>query len=173
MRTCFKVVETLAADSLLIRRPKIAGFVGSIAQEILLCVIMRRIFLVLVVLCFASMGQSQTCGNEVQGGQVVNCCLDCTCTLCQNIACCGSPTWDPSQCSGGGTDSCGIDLATTCSFFWSNNTEGVVTDESVTTYGPGGCIPIDGGLAFLIAGGLGIGVIGIRRRKEEVELQRA
>ena len=56
--------------------------------------------------------------------------------------------------------------------WWDNNTEGVVTDESVTTYGPGGCIPIDGGLGFLIAGGLGIGVIGIRRRKEELELER-
>lgn len=36
---------------------------------------------------------------------------------------------------------------------------------------PSDCIPIDGGLGFLIAGGLGIGVIGIRRRKEELELE--
>lgn len=32
--------------------------------------------------------------------------------------------------------------------------------------GDGGCIPIDGGLGFLIAGGLGMGVLGVRRRKE-------
>ena len=59
-----------------------------------------------------------------------------------------------------------------CMTFYQNNTEGVVTDESETTFGPGGCIPIDGGVGFLIAGGLGIGVIGIRRRKEELELER-
>ena len=29
-----------------------------------------------------------------------------------------------------------------------------------------GCVPIDGGLGFLIAGGLGMGVLGVRRRKE-------
>ena len=73
----------------------------------------------------------------------------------------------------GGNEVCGVNHpTTTCSSFWENNTSGVVTDESSTTYGAGGCIPIDGGLGFLIAGGLGIGVFGIRRRKEELELER-
>ena len=52
--------------------------------------------------------------------------------------------------------------------YWENNTLGVTGKPG----GAGGCIPIDGGLGFLIAGGLSIGVIGIRRRKEELELER-
>ena len=53
-----------------------------------------------------------------------------------------------------------------------NNTEGVTGDFLRPDGVPTDCIPIDGGLGFLIAGGLGIGVIGIRRRKEELELER-
>lgn len=103
-----------------------------------------------------------------------DCCQDCTCTFCADIVSCQSNPFytDPTQCEEGGLGVCGIGTALHCSTFFENNTEGVVTDESQTTYGPGGCIPIDGGVGFLIAGGLGIGVIGIRRRKEELEVER-
>ena len=60
-----------------------------------------------------------------------------------------------------------------CSNWWDNNLAGVNNDASISASNPNGCIPIDGGLGFLIAGGLGIGVIGIRRRKEGLELERA
>ena len=58
-----------------------------------------------------------------------------------------------------------------CSTWWENNTAGV-TGSDRGDGAPTDCIPIDGGLGFLIAGGLGFGVIGIRRRKEELELER-
>ncbi len=73
----------------------------------------------------------------------------------------------------GGNEICGNNHpTTTCSTYWENNTEGVQSDTPQPT-DPNGCIPIDGGLGFLIAGGVGIGVLGIRRRKEELELERA
>lgn len=103
-----------------------------------------------------------------------DCCQTCTCTFCADIVSCQSnPNYtDPAFCDEGGSGVCGIGTGIDCSTFYQNNTEGVVTDESETTFGPGGCIPIDGGLGFLIAGGLGIGVLGIRRRKEELQLER-
>ena len=73
-----------------------------------------------------------------------------------------------------GANVCGNDLPageTPCTKFWENNTQGVSSDGQQPS-DPNGCIPIDGGLGFLIAGGLGIGVIGIRRRKEELEVER-
>ena len=53
-----------------------------------------------------------------------------------------------------------------CNFWYENSSQ-------ATGYTYPDCIPIDGGLGFLIAGGLGIGVMGIRRRKEELELERS
>ena len=63
---------------------------------------------------------------------------------------------DPANCVEGGTFACGVDQSPSnpCSSFAENNSEGGV------------CVPIDGGLGFVIAGGLGMGVFGIRRRRE-------
>ena len=101
-----------------------------------------------------------------------DCCYDCTCAYCADIASCSGPIVSEAECSRGGAEVCGVDHpTTTCSTFWENNTEGVQSDTPQPT-DPNGCIPIDGGLGFLIAGGLGIGVLGIRRRREELELER-
>ena len=106
------------------------------------------------------------------------CCDDCSCSYCGDIEACSGLELPPfsedpgSWCAGSPEGPVCGGSGSACVNWWDNNTEGVVTDESVTTYGPGGCIPIDGGLGFLIAGGLGIGVIGIRRRKEELEVER-
>ena len=72
----------------------------------------------------------------------------------------GSPS--PSDCVSGGCLNCGAGHPTndTC-ISWTEN----YYDMSGGA-GDGGCIPIDGGLGFLIAGGLGMGVLGVRRRKE-------
>lgn len=94
-----------------------------------------------------------------------NCCQDCTCTLCGYQICCESGPLGPDNCNAGGTNACGIGTGTTCTTWWQN------TSLTGTDRGDGAstdCIPIDGGLGFLIAGGLGIGVIGIRRRKDEI-----
>ncbi len=72
----------------------------------------------------------------------------------------GPGTADPSICNPGGCQNCEVNTPTECSS-WTEN-----------YYGPfqngvdQGCVPIDGGLGFLIAGGLGMGVLGVRRRKE-------
>ena len=82
--------------------------------------------------------------------------------MCEDIS--QPPLLFASWCGGGESD------------WWSNNTSGVGGTIRTNPFDPGevpeNCIPIDGGLGFLIAGGLGIGVIGIRRRKEELELER-
>jgi|GEM_PF-3429019 len=101
-----------------------------------------------------------------------DCCLDCTCYLCSDIAACEqSPFNSPDECDSGGAQNCGVG-GQHCTTFWENNTEGVQSDIPQPT-DPNGCIPIDGGLGFLIAGGLGIGVVEIRRRKEQLLLKRA
>ena len=107
------------------------------------------------------------------------CCEDCTCVLCGDQQSCGFLL--PGNCDLGGTNFCGDDgdpatTDTPCTYFWDNTFlqgevprepqfEGDIASEN--------CVPIDGGLGFLIAGGLGIGVIGIRRRKEELVSERA
>ena len=105
-----------------------------------------------------------------------NCCEDCTCAHCADIVDCDNfpdPTVTPAGCDLGGAMVCGTDHPTTeCIYWWENNTQGVQSDTPQPT-DPNGCIPIDGGLGFLIAGGLGIGVVGIRRRKEQPLLKRA
>ena len=103
-----------------------------------------------------------------------DCCLDCTCYLCGDIAACEqSPIHTPEECNSAGAFNCGTgDDEQPCTTFWENNTEGVQSDIPQPT-DPNGCIPIDGGLGFLIAGGLGIGIVGIRRRKEQPLLKRA
>ena len=99
------------------------------------------------------------------------CCYTCTCAFCGDLETCAGPTLVPSECDPDGTSVCGVGTGTLCSEFWENNTEGVSSNGSQPN-DPNGCIPIDGGLGFLIAGGLGMGVIGIRRRKEDGELKR-
>ena len=98
------------------------------------------------------------------------CCEDCSCSLCGDIMGCYvlevTPfAEDPSSFCGNGETT-----------WWENNTSGVGGAIRSNPGDPGdvpeNCIPIDGGLGFLIAGGLGIGVIGIRRRKEELEVER-
>lgn len=101
-----------------------------------------------------------------------NCCVDCTCTLCGDIQCCvGSPpTYTEAACALGGNNTCGTTGGgPTCSTYWEN------TSLSGSDRGdglPSDCIPIDGGLGFLVAGGFGIAAIGIRRRKDVLELER-
>ena len=125
--------------------------------------------LLLAVGLIASFAQFETVKAQAEPE---NCCQTCTCIFCASIATCEAGPFSASMCNAvnpGDCDANGVQ----CTNFWDNNTEGVVTDESVTTYGPGGCIPIDGGLGFLIAGGLGIGVLGIRRREGQHLLERA
>ena len=92
---------------------------------------------------------------------------------------CYAPLYEPANCALG--PACGFSPTAqpgevACTTWWENNTQGVggTIRENETDPGdvPENCIPIDGGLGFLIAGGLGIGVIGIRRRKEELEVER-
>ena len=129
---------------------------------------MKNVFQVVMLACFAL---SWLRGfSQIQGSP---CCFDCTCVFCSDIANCVGTGLDPYwDCSGGGSYICGNDLPSPCNNFWDNNTQGVQSDIPQPT-DPNGCIPIDGGLGFLIAGGLGIGVVGIRRRKEQLLLKRA
>ena len=105
------------------------------------------------------------------------CCSDCTCIFCGHQMSCGF--LDPANCNEGGTNFCGNDgdTATTdtpCTYFWDNTfLQGELPRTDPTDGASENCVPIDGGLGFLIAGGLGIGVIGIRRRKEELVSERA
>lgn len=90
--------------------------------------------------------------------QGVNCCNNCTCYTCAEVDDCLAaipPLNDPSNCTTGGSGTCGNDGPFDCGSFAENNVDN-----------GGVCVPIDGGLGFLIAGGLGMGVIGTRRRKE-------
>ena len=102
-----------------------------------------------------------------------NCCDNCTCAYCGDIMqCYNSPGQTPALCQMGGVEDCGINHPTTeCETYWQNNTKNVggIIRNYPSDPGdiPENCIPIDGGLGFLIAGGLGIGVVGIRRRKAQ------
>ena len=116
--------------------------------------------------------------------QVPECCFECSCTLCGDLAQCEaygdidppntSPanvckTYkenDPVNGQGCGTDS---DPLILCSEWYDNSSyTGTTVDSYSSTSGTNPCIPIDGGLGFLIAGGVGMGLFGIRRRKQEV-----
>jgi hypothetical protein len=113
--------------------------------------------------------------------QVPECCNTCTCTLCGDLASCqASPFVPETKCNQWFDDDpsgegCGLG-ATPCEEWYDNTSVvdgGVTVDSYSSTSGTNPCIPIDGGLGFLIAGGIGMGVVGIRRRKGELELKRA
>ncbi|MDA9863814.1 hypothetical protein N9C70_01960 [Flavobacteriales bacterium] len=108
-------------------------------------------------LLFAQNGtQCNLPGDPPQGG----CCYDCTCRDCGSVAACENnvgPLGDYANCLSGGCGNCETGSPTTECESWTENYY-LGADE--------GCIPIDGGLGFLIAGGLGMGVLGVRRRKE-------
>ena len=89
------------------------------------------------------------------------CCLDCTCTTCAEIQSCQGSPQDCQTPNNNPFPECGVGFGVDCSTFYQN--AGVSQDP---------CIPIDGGLGLLIVGGIGMGVAGIRRRREELELER-
>lgn len=110
--------------------------------------------------------------------QYEECCQTCSCALCGDLQeCIDGPSLAANCTSYGPGSGCGTDLSDPCDEFYDNSQYvsggyGQV-DSYSSTSGTYPCIPIDGGLGFLIAGGIGMGVIGIRRRKEELELKRA
>ena len=141
----------------------------------------------LLGVCFFVIFVSGGSGVINAQNQPAECCFDCTCSLCGDIISCyvvdelgnTSPFASlPEDCYKGGSEDCGINTSPVnlCSTYWQNNQSEV--DGPLRSGDPPGvnvpddCIPIDGGLGFLIAGGLGIGVMGIRRRKEELEVER-
>ena len=120
-------------------------------------------FLLSLFVCLPALAFAQNSSECTGGVPTGNCCDDCTCYTCGDVAICennvgpgGPGTADPSICNLGGCENCGGSPTTECSSWTENYYSGV--DE--------GCVPIDGGLGFLIAGGLGMGVLGVRRRKE-------
>jgi len=128
--------------------------------------------LLLLAVCFTM--------NAQPTGDSAPCCVDCSCAFCGDIqSCYGFEV--PGDCLNG--PNCGFSAPVAqngevaCIYWWENNTQGVGGTIRSNPSDPGdvpeNCIPIDGGLGFLIAGGLGIGVVGIRRRKEEPLLKRA
>lgn len=100
-------------------------------------------------------------------GQAADCCNTCSCTLCGDLASCAGPFLPEEICSQyGGSQGCGLNV-TPCTEWYDNSVfTGTTVDSYSSTSGTNPCIPIDGGLGFLIAGGIGMGVFGIRRRKE-------
>ena len=115
-------------------------------------------FLLSLLVCLPASAFAQNC--ETSGDPPTGaCCGTCSCLLCSQVAdCVLLPAADPSNCNVGGCDNCGVQLGPTAECAsWTENYY-VGTDA--------GCVPIDGGLGFLIAGGLGMGVLGVRRRKE-------
>jgi hypothetical protein len=116
--------------------------------------------------------------------QPATCCFSCSCTTCGDLAdCLAYQAIDPTNnipsdvCNqyteNGPSQGCGIG-ATPCAEWYDNSVHtGTTVDSYSSTSGTNPCIPIDGGLGFLIAGGIGMGVVGIRRRKGELELKRA
>ena len=112
------------------------------------------------------------CGTP--GAEYPCCCETCSCSLCGEIL--GCVLLEVSTGDTPGTFCTALELGdcdvtgTPCTTWWENNNEGV-TGSDRGDGAPTDCIPSDGGLGFLIAGGLGLGVIGIRRRKEGLELE--
>lgn len=115
-------------------------------------------FVLSILICLPALSLAQnptectTAGDPPDGG----CCYDCTCLNCGDVFDCNDlPGADPANCQLGGCEKC--ESGPNECISWTQNYY-VGTDE--------GCVPIDGGLGFLIAGGLGMGVLGVRRRKE-------
>jgi len=132
---------------------------------------MKRASLILLLLAL--------CPAKQVLGQVPECCETCSCTLCGDLAECVASPFTPStyceqyQDNDPAGEGCGTG-ATPCSQWYDNSVyTGTTVDSYSSTSGTNPCIPIDGGLGFLIAGGIGMGVVGIRRRKGELELNRA
>ena len=117
--------------------------------------LLLSLFVCLPALAFAQ--NSSQCGTNTGTPPPGGCCYDCTCIQCgaQEI-CANLPGADPANCVGGFCNNCFPGPTTECGSWTANYYSG--TDL--------GCVPIDGGLGFLIAGGLGMGVLGVRRRKE-------
>ena len=111
-------------------------------------------------------------------GEPATCCATCSCTLCGDLASCSLSPFNASiTCTQFAGQGCGNEGGTVvpCTE-WYDNTglNGTpLVDSYSSTSGTNPCIPIDGGLGFLIAGGLGIGVLGIRRREGQHLLERA
>ena len=114
---------------------------------------MRVFFILSVTFGFAHFGTAQNDCTNYFNENTENCCQDCTCRYCWTVGCCqDSPTYLEENCTF--VSVCGNgEGETDCTDFAQQNNNGGV------------CIPIDGGLGFLIAGGLGMGVVGVRRRQ--------
>lgn len=103
-----------------------------------------------------------------------NCCQTCSCIYCTSIGECQAlePGFTPENlCTALEPGDCDKD-GTPCDDWWDNGSV-LVTSATPRPTDPTGCIPIDGGLGFLIAGGLGIGVLGIRRKDSQRLVERA
>ena len=114
------------------------------------------------------------------------CCFRCSCTMCGDLASClayqdinPSANTPANVCTqyfenDPAGEGCGTGTPDLCDEWYDNSSyTGTTVDSYSSTSGTNPCIPIDGGLGFLIAGGLGIGVIGIRRRNEGLEFKAA
>lgn len=93
-----------------------------------------------------------------------NCCFTCECYFCGSVAECESnPIFSIGECQSGGSGNCGFVGAVAdpaCSSWTENN-------ATLNPFGTTGnnCVPIDGGLVFLIAGGLGMAFTTLRKRE--------
>lgn len=97
--------------------------------------------------------------------QPENCCFTCECYYCGAVAECGPPFGTEVDCEYGGAENCGTTASGApvgtplCSSWTENNL-------TLNPNGEGnGCVPIDGGLVVLIAGGLGMAFVSLRRRQ--------
>ena len=114
-------------------------------------------FILSFLVCFPAVLFAQGVSECNQDDPPGNCCYDCTCYTCGDVSiCAGLPGASPDSCQLGGCLNCFEGPTTGCTSWTENYYDGA--DD--------GCVPIDGGLGFLIAGGLGMGVLGVRRRKE-------
>ena len=93
-----------------------------------------------------------------------NCCLTCECLFCGSVAECeANPFFPLENCELGGSGNCSVNGeggVPICSSFTENN---AFLNPTGTT--GNNCVPIDGGLVFLIAGGLGMAFFTLRKRE--------
>lgn len=124
-----------------------------------------KILLTATALVFSLQGFGQSQCEDPNTPPGGSCCETCTCLYCAQVNNCDSQIPilgdHDARCSLGGCDNCDKDIpGDECQSWTENYYSG--TDD--------GCVPIDGGLGFLIAGGLGMGVLGVRRRKTGLDL---